>query len=135
MKETAEKADVLPYEESISSVWYDTDRVEKVYEGLSQTAQQIESGIISGDRFRVQQVVLTMQGSVLGVLKSIQTWSLLDRAESMNEGWVQESAVRAAAEGGISWLEAMPIVMTDNAAVGETGKALMERILAYNQRE
>lgn len=132
MKETGGFPDILSYESSISSVWYNTDQRETVYSGLDRTAAQVRSGEISGDIFRVQQAVLTMQGSVLGVLRSIGSWSLLRRADALNEEWLSVYETRSAGTE-TDWLAAMPIVMMDNAGVGEAGEALMERLLEYDR--
>ncbi|MCD8127645.1 MAG: hypothetical protein LUD82_09465 [Clostridiales bacterium] len=131
MEETGDAADLLPYEGSVYSVSYDTDSAEAVFSGLNDTAKQIVNSVSAQTMLRVQQDVLTMQSGIIGVLRSVSTWSLLRRADAFNEAWL--SAYETTSVGTeLDWLAAMPIVLMDNAGVGDNAEQLMELIIEYD---
>ncbi len=131
MEETGDAADILPYEGSVYSVSYDTDSAEAVFSGLNDTARQMVNSVSAQTMLRVQQDVLTMPSSVTGVIRSVRTWSLLRRADAMNEAWL--SAYETTSAGTeLDWLASMPIVLMDNAGVGENARQLMELIIEYD---
>lgn len=127
MKYTGGHEDFLDYEASIHSPWFNTDDAETVFRGLDETAAAVQSGQVSGDVFRVQQGVLTMQASPAGIFNAIGSWSLLRRAEGFNQAFADRQ--------NEVWLSAMPIVMTDHtlSAKGGAHAALMEDILQHNK--
>lgn len=127
MKYTGGHGEFLNYETSIYSPWFNTDSPEAVFTGLDETAAAVQSGQVSGDIFRVQQGVLTMQASPAGIFKAIGSWSLLRRAESFNR-------LLADRQNDL-WLSSMPIVMTDHtlSAQGDAHARLMKSILQYNK--
>ncbi|MCD8368465.1 MAG: hypothetical protein LUC48_10685 [Clostridiales bacterium] len=132
MEETGDAADLLPYEDSVYSVSYDTDSAEAVFSGLNDTAKQMLNSVSAQTMLRVQQDVLTMPSSVIGVMRSVRTWSLLRRADAFNEAWL--SAYETTSVGTeLDWLASMPIVLMDNAGVGENARQLMELIIEYDR--
>ncbi len=132
MEETGGAANLLSYGDSVSLAAYDTDSAEAVFSGLNDTAKQMKNSVSVQNMFRVQEDVLTMPASVGGVIRSVSTWSLLRRADAFNETWLSTyETISVGTEQ--DWLEAMPVVLTDNAGVGDNAQQLMELILEYNQ--
>lgn len=127
MKYTGGKPELLDYEASIHSPWFNTDDPEIVFAGLDEVQAAVQSGQESRDVFRVQQGVLTMQASPSGILKAIGSWSLLRRAAGFN--------AQFATHQNSGWLAAMPIVMTDHSLSEEGGAhtRMMEAILQYDR--
>ncbi|WP_418972025.1 hypothetical protein [Allofournierella sp.] len=128
MKYTGGRAELLRYEASIHSPWFNTDDPAAVFSGLDAVAAQVAGGQVSRDVFRVQQAVLTMQASPSGLLNALGSWSLLRRAQSFN-------AQLADRQNG-AWLAAMPIVMTDHSLStrGSAHARLMASILEYDRQ-
>jgi hypothetical protein len=129
MKEPGEQPGILNYDDSISSNWYNTDQAATVFAGLDSSAAEVTYSVWLPDMFRVQQDVLTMQSSVTGILRGVQSWSLLRRAEGFNQAWLE---AYQSSERESDWLEYLPIIMMDQAGVGETGKQVMNLVLDYN---
>lgn len=127
MKHTGGRQELLDYEGSIVSPWFNTDSAQEVFSGLDAAATEDACGGY-GDRFRVQQGVLTMQASPAGIWKAIGSWSLLRRAEGFNAAFSHRQ--------NDAWLAAMPIVMTDHTLSDTDGAytRLMEMILQYNEK-
>lgn len=127
MKYTGGRAGLLDYGDSIYSPWFNTDSAEAVFAGLDETAGAVRAGQVSGDLFRVQQGVLTMQASPGGIVRAIGSWSLLRRAEGFNAALADRQ--------NDAWLAALPIVMTDHtlSARGDAHARLMEAILQYDR--
>lgn len=129
-----EHTNLLPRADSVTDLTCDTDQTDRLLDSLNQSAQQLEAGIHGESGFRTQYAVLTFQPTASGVLGSLAGWSCLDRAETLHQSWLAEvSAQQSGGEDAVGWLETMPVVLMDNAAVGETGRQVMELILVYNR--
>lgn len=100
------------YDTSIRSNWPDMDDYEDVLSFLKNESDYINSTEEFASTFRIMQAVTTMQLSLPGLINSIKTWSLIERASDFNARLVQDNEFD-------SLIDAMPIVMVDYCNTNE----------------
>lgn len=119
------EGEVLEYSANIRSSWADSDDFNYVMDFLT-TESEIASEHMS--QFRVMQAVTTMQLSPSGIINSLTTWSLINRAGQFNEHLLNSGDLE-------ELMSILPIVMIDNAGSnkGQITDDLMEIIIGFNE--
>ncbi|TVP96098.1 MAG: hypothetical protein EA374_02355 [Acholeplasmatales bacterium] len=105
----------------IRSTWYNTDNYDELWNQILIEATIIEGDPVAMDRFRVMQAVKTLQLSESGILNSLSSWSLINRARLLNARLAEQDAL-------CDTLDALPILMLDFADSNK-GEAL-DRFMA-----
>ncbi|MBN2883959.1 MAG: hypothetical protein JXN10_10540, partial [Clostridia bacterium] len=100
------------YGRSIRSSWADDDNFERVLQFLKDESILVNDTMEFNDSFKVMQAVTTMQLSLSGILDSLKTWSLLERASDFNDFLLNKQEFE-------SLIETMPIVMIDYCNTNE----------------
>jgi hypothetical protein len=115
------------YGSSIRSNWADDDNFDGVLQFLKDESTFVNETVEFNDSFKVMQAVTTMQLSLPGVLDSLKTGSLLERASDFNDFLLNS-------EEFDNLLETMPIVMIDYCNTNENGflDKLMSVIIGKN---
>lgn len=100
------------YDQSIRSNWADDDNFEDTLLFLKDESDLINSTDEFKDSFKVMQAVTTMQLSFPGILDSLKTWSLIERASNFNDFLLNNNEFD-------SLINTMPIVMIDYCNTNE----------------
>ncbi len=118
---------ILPYQDTIRSEWADSDDFEYIYQFLETEGSAIQSANIN-DRFRVMQGVSTMQMTGDGIVNSLKTWSLINRAKDFNVYLIRQPNFT-------DLLVEMPIIMVDyaNSNTNNFNEDIMQIIMDFNE--
>lgn len=90
----------------LRSTWFNTDDYETLWTSIQAEASTVQAQPDLLNRFRVIQAVKTIQLSETGIINSLTTWSLLNRARLLNGQLAEE-------EDLCDLLETLPILMLD----------------------
>ncbi len=117
---------VLNYDDSIRSMWPNSDDFPYILEFLEQESENVVNDM---DKFRVMQAVVTMQNSPEGILGSLKQWSLVNRADAFNTYLFYS-------EDFDELLETLPIVMVDHSDSNKSNfnEDIMELIIEFNTK-
>lgn len=113
------------YSDNIRSSWANKDNFEEVIGFLESEKEIINSTPSLQSKFRIMQAVTTMELSLPGILRSLSSWSLLNRAETFNRDLLNYEEFE-------ELVNAMPIIMVDYSSDADFVDEIMEMIIEYN---
>jgi hypothetical protein len=96
------------YEQSIRSNWANDDDFIKTVSFLNEEADLVQEDSEYDTMFKVAQCVTTMQMDVQGMVNGLESWSLVERAQSFNIHLIQSDEFD-------NIIEQLPIIMVDYA--------------------
>ncbi len=112
------------YEETIRSNWANSDDFDEVVEFLEEEASNVKAKPFDG--FVVMQSVTTMSMSPRGIINTLKTWSLIERAEDFNMFLLSQDNFSEISN-------TLPIIMVDYSHHAPFVDDVMEIIIKDNQ--
>ena len=118
------------YDLSVRSSWANRDNFRGTIDFLNNEMRTINEVHKYDDQFRVMQAVTTMQLSIPGILDSIRTWSLIERASKFNNALFNDNSFS-------DLINSMPIVMIDYCNSNDDNflDNIMSDIIKWNSKE
>ena len=110
----SESKETYLYETTIRSNWANNDSFSGTVQFLKQESELINESSEFDNSFKVMQAVTTMQKSLPGVLNSLTTYSLIERASDFNNYLIMHDDFEEI-------FNELPIIMVDYSNTNEDG--------------
>ena len=107
-KFTKDTKETYSYESTIRSSWANTDSFSETLAFLKEESIYVNSSGSLDNSFKVMQAVVTTQMSPQGIINSLTTWSLIERASNFNNYLISNQDFDII-------LDSLPIIMIDYA--------------------